>query len=201
MTTRSLTSVVAPAAAGTSALLVAANWYVRPERAIVWAPVAALVALMAIAWRRAGRSDPAGAPARTRGGVASGIAVAAVVLAVSLVSSLGRALGLVTAADPFARVVMAVVGVFLAVTGNAIPKALAPLTSLTRAARRQAFQRAIGWTWVLAGLGVAAAALLLPLDTATAVSAGLLVAAIAISAGRVVSCRAAREDAAGRLPS
>jgi hypothetical protein len=58
---------------------------------------------------------------------------------------------------------MAVVGLFLMTTGNAIPKTLMPLSaSACNPATLQRLQRRAGWTFALAGAGLTIGWLALP---------------------------------------
>lgn len=62
---------------------------------------------------------------------------------------------------------MAVIGVFLMATGNAIPKTLTPLTACSHdPAMLQRLQRRAGWTFTLAGAGLAMGWLALPVPFA-----------------------------------
>jgi uncharacterized membrane protein len=91
---------------------------------------------------------------------------------------------------------MAIMGAFLAVTGNAIPKTLTPLASLQcDSAKVQAVQRLAGWIWTLAGLAVAIAWLTLPINVAEAMSYLLLPSAILVTVGQAVWLRRAKPSA------
>ncbi len=93
------------------------------------------------------------------------VLLAGVILVVSLVAPLAAAFGLADG-DFSDRAVMVITGAFFTVTGNALPKTLAPLSGHGNPAASQACRRITGWIWVLSGLGVTGAALLLPLDSA-----------------------------------
>ena len=77
---------------------------------------------------------------------------------------------------------MALTGLFFVMTGNAVPRTLTPLSAGQCAdpARAQAFQRFMGWTWVLTGLSFAAAWPILPLDLAERVALTCLFAGMVI---------------------
>jgi hypothetical protein len=88
---------------------------------------------------------------------------------------------------------MAIVGAFLAVTGNAIPKTLRPLAALhCDPTKVQAVQRLAGWIWALAGVAVAIAWLTLPINLAEAMPFLLLPSAILVTVGQVVWLRRAK---------
>jgi hypothetical protein len=114
----------------------------------------------------------------------------------SLGAKLAMALGAVHYGDFALRATMAIVGAFLAVTGNAIPKNLKPLAAMhCDPARVQAVQRLAGWIWVLAGLAVAIAWLTLPINLAEAMCFLLLPSAILVMVGQAVWLRRARPSA------
>jgi hypothetical protein len=93
---------------------------------------------------------------------------------------------------------MIMVGAYLAVTGNAMPRMLPPTSSLPcGGARVQAFQRLAGWTWVLCGLGFATAWLALPIDAAEPVSMALVVAAMIVTIVQLLRLRKPRQHAPG----
>jgi hypothetical protein len=111
--------------------------------------------------------------------------IASLMLMASLGSQLATELGLGSEAaldDLSKRMTMALTGAFFVMTGNAVPKTLTPLSAGQCAdpARAQAFQRFMGWTWVLTGLSFAAAWLTLPLDIAKPVSITCMFAGMAI---------------------
>lgn len=79
------------------------------------------------------------------------------------------------------RAAMALLGAFLAFTGNRIPKTLTPLSALAcDAARMQALQRLSGWAWVLSGAAFAVVWLVFPIALAKPVSLALIVGATLI---------------------
>jgi hypothetical protein len=88
------------------------------------------------------------------------------------------------------RLTMAIFGVFVAFSGNAMPKMLTPLAS-TRCDPGvvQAFQRFAGWTWVITGLVYSLAWLLLPKDAAQPISVLVLLFGTALVAMRLVRLR------------
>jgi uncharacterized membrane protein len=91
-----------------------------------------------------------------------GLIYAGLIILVAGGAKVAAAHGLVGSDWP-ARAMMAVVGVFLMVTGNAIPKTLTPLSaSSCDPATLQRLQRQAGWTFALAGAGLAIGWLALP---------------------------------------
>jgi hypothetical protein len=177
-------------------LLVAENWYLRPQSAGAWLVV--LLVLIGMTLALVLSREPKEEAARRDAGssVRSGIVTAGLILAISLGAKLAMALGAVHYGDIALRATMAIVGGFLAVTGNAIPKTLTPLAALhCDPAKVQAVQRLAGWIWALAGLAVAIAWLTLPINLAEAMSFLLLPSAILITVGQVVWLRRAKPSA------
>jgi hypothetical protein len=152
---------------------------------------------MTLALVLASREPKEEAARRDAGGsVRSGIVTAGLILMISLGAKLAVALGAVHYGDIALRVTMAIMGAFLAVTGNAIPKTLRPLGALDcDPAKVQVVQRLAGWIWALAGLAVAIAWLTLPINLAEAMSFLLLPCAILVTVGQVVWLRRAKPSA------
>ena len=74
------------------------------------------------------------------------------------------------------RVTMVLLGLYFVVSGNALPRRFTARAALRpNAARIQAGQRFAGWTFVLAGLAVALAWVVLPPDAAEPLSVAFLV--------------------------
>jgi hypothetical protein len=177
-------------------LLVAENWYLRPQSAGAWLVV--LLVLIGMTLALVLSREPEEETARRDAGssVRSGIVTAGLILAISLGAKLAMALGAVHYGDIALRATMAIVGGFLAVTGNAIPKTLTPLAALhCDPAKVQAVQRLAGWIWALAGLAIAIAWLTLSINLAEAMSFLLLPSAILITVGQVVWLRRAKPSA------
>lgn len=197
MPTKTPSHYLAPAVLLLGALLAAANWYLDPGRPS--APATALVLLggLTLALRLA-RGRPNADLARRDPGlsITSGIVFAGVVVAVSQGAKLLGKLGAVDSVDLSRRSLMAILGALLVFTGNAIPKTLAPLSAECDAAKAQAAQRLAGWTWVLAGLTLAIAWLVLPVSLAEPITFLLLPASILISAVQLVRLRRTRQTAA-----
>jgi len=197
MTAKPIWNYIPPALIALNTLLVAGNWYLRPQSAGVWFVVLLLLIGMTLALVLVSREPKEGAPRREAGGsVRSGIVTAGLILLISLGSKLAAALGAVNSGDSALRATMAIGGVFLAVTGNAIPKNLTPMAALhCDPVKVQAVQRFAGWIWALAGLAVAIAWLTLPVNLAEAMSFLLLPSAILVTVGQAVWVRRAKPSA------
>ena len=197
MAAKTIWNYIPPALIALNTLLLAGNWYLRPQSAGSWFVVLAVLIGMTLALVLASHKSQEEAARRDAGGsVRRGIATAGLILAISLGAKLGVALGAVHFGDIALRAPMAIVGAFLAVTGNAIPKTLTPLASLQcDPAKVQAVQRLAGWTWTLAGLAVAIAWLTLPINVAEAMSYLLLPTAILVTVGQAVWLRRAKPSA------
>jgi hypothetical protein len=135
-------------------VLVLPNWYAKPEAALAWTAVLAMCAVMVAALRvsrRAVRHSPAkvtAVPGLDR--IPTAVVFAALMMGIPLALTLARSYGLVDGSDDMGRRSTGVlIGAFLAMLGNVMPKNLPPL-SLCDGARQQAFHRRAGWTWVLA---------------------------------------------------
>lgn len=147
--------------------LVIANWYVRPQHASVWIVSLVLVGCMTLALLVQSRKERDTAEPQIGNSVRNGILWAGAILLIALGSKLGTAvaarLGIASATDISWRATMVVISIFLILAGNAIPKALTPLSQLRcNAAKLQSFQRFGGWTWVLTGFVLLNAWLVLP---------------------------------------
>ena len=103
-------------------------------------------------------------------------------MGIPLALTLARSYGLVDNSDDVDRRSTGVlIGAFLAMLGNVMPKNLPPLSSGGDGARQQAFHRLAGWTWVLCGLASAIGWLVLPIDYGVAATIVPVVTAIAVS--------------------
>jgi hypothetical protein len=161
-----------PALLAGAMALAAWNWYLVPGRAASWAVALAVLAAMAVIFAIASRlaaTAPGDENARRRAAdtIRTAIVLATMLLAFSLGARLAMTLGVVEQPDLAKRGTMVFIGLFLVITGNALPKTLTPLSQLQcDGACIQAFQRFSGRAWVLTGLGWIACWLLLPLDVA-----------------------------------
>jgi hypothetical protein len=196
MAAKPIWNYIPPALIALNTLLVAENWYLRPQSAGGWFVVLLLLIGMTLALVHVPREPKEEAARRDGGRVRSGIVTAGLILVISLGAKLAVTLGAVHYGDIALRATMAIVGVFLAVTGNAIPKTLRPLAGLhCDPAEVQAVQRLAGWIWALAGLAVAIAWLTLPINLAEAMSFLLLPSAILVTVGHAVWLRRAKPSA------
>ena len=197
MATKQVWSYLAPALLVLGAALAAANWYLHPERAVAWATAVLLLGCMAVALLllhlRSPRRQEATPPSDSEWarGIRRGILFAELIVLSSLSAKLAMALGAPADADLPRRTMMAILGAFLVFTGNAIPKTLTPLSALRDAGRVQAFQRFAGWTWVLAGMALAMAWLILPVNLAEPMTLLLLPSAMLLIGAQVVRLRRA----------
>jgi hypothetical protein len=195
MAAKPIWNYIPPVLIALNTLLVAENWYLRPQSAGGWFVVLLLLIGMTLALVLVSR-EPKEEAARRDAGIRSGIVTAGLILVISLGAKLAVALGAVHYGDIALRATMAIAGAFLAVTGNAIPKTLTPLAALhCDPAKVQAVQRLAGWTWALAGLAVAIAWLTLPINLAEAMSFLFLPSAILVTVGQAVWLRRAKPSA------
>jgi hypothetical protein len=137
--------------------------------------------------------------ARTVAMVNNGVVFGALMMIIPLAMTLAHAYGLVD--DPIGgrRASMIICGAYLVVMGNAMPRALPPVTSKPRLdALIQAFHRRAGWTWVLCGLAFLTASLALPIKTAGPVSMAVVGAAMIATVVQLVRLvRQTRQHAPG----
>ena len=182
--------------------LALANWNARPDAAWAWAAVIVMSLLMvAVRWRSQlafRRSSGDAVSIRSFASVTGGVAFGALVMIVPLAVVLAHAYGVVEDPDSGRRTTMIILGAYLAVTGNGLPRMLPPMSSMQcDGARVQAFQRLAGWTWVLCGLGFATAWLALPIDAAEPVSLALVAAAMIVTIVQALRLRKLRQHASG----
>jgi len=182
--------------------LALANWNARPAAAWAWAAAIVVFVVMVAVHRRVqlalSRSPGDAASVRGVASVGGAVVFGALMMIIPLALTLAHAYGVVDDPDGGRRTTMIVLGAYLAVTGNAIPRKLPPMSSMQcDGARVQAFQRLAGWTWVLCGLGFATAWLALPIDAAELVSAALVVAAMVVTIVQLLRLRKPRYHAPG----
>ena len=182
--------------------LALANWHARPDAAWAWAAVIVMSLIMAaVRWRSQlafRRSSGDAVSIRSFASVTGAVAFGALIMIVPLAMTLGHAYGVVEDPDSGRRTTMIILGAYLAVIGNGIPRMLPPMSSLQcDGARVQAFQRLAGWTWALCGLGFVTAWLALPIDAAESVSTALVLAAMVVTIVQVVRLRKLRQHAPG----
>ena len=181
--------------------LAIANWNAKPAAAWAWAAVivisVVMVAVLRLSHLALSRSPGDAASIRGVASVAGAVVFGALMLIIPLALTLAHAYGLVDDPDSgMRRTTMIMVGAYLAVTGNAMPRMLPPTSSMPDGgARVQAFQRQAGWTWVLCGLGFAMAGLALPLDAQTPISLALVATAMIVTIVQLLRLRKPRPHA------
>jgi hypothetical protein len=125
--------------------------------------------------------------------VTRGVVFGALMMVIPLAMTLAHAYGLVDDPGGGRRTTMIIIGAYLAAVGNAMPRQLQPVWSMQgNGAQVQAFQRLMGWTWALAGVGIATAWLVLPIDAAQPVSPVLVTAAGIVTIVQLVRLRKVR---------
>ena len=182
-------------------VLALANWNRRPDAAWAWTAVIAMFLVMVAVRRRfqlaLSRSPGDAASVRSVASVAGAVVFGALMMIIPLALTLAHAYGLVDDPDSgMQRTTMILVGAYLAVTGNAMPRMLPPTSSMPGGgARVQAFQRHTGWTWVLCGLGYAMAWLALPIDAARPISMAMVASAMIVTILQLLRLRKPRPHA------
>ena len=167
--------------------LALANWNAKPAAAWAWAAVIVMSVVMVAVQRRSqlalSRSPGDAALVGSVDSIAGAVAFGALIMISPLALTLAHAYGVVDDPDSgMRRTTMIIIGAYLAVTGNAMPRMLPPTSSMPcGGARVQAFQRFAGWTWVLCGLGFAMAGLVLPIEMAAPLSVALVGSAIVVT--------------------
>jgi len=175
-----------------AAAIVATGWYLEPKRIVFWTVAMLLIACMAIILFLISRHSTDDA-----NGLRRGIVFAGLLFVIPLGLKLATTFSPAAHSGVSQRAMMIILGAFLVATGNILPKTLTPLSVLRcDPARAQAFQRFAGWTWVLAGLAVAIAWLLLPLHIADSATFVVLPGAILIIAMQLARLRWSRPGAA-----
>jgi hypothetical protein len=181
-------------------VLALANWNARPAAVWAWAAAIGMLLVMVAVRRwsqlvfRRSPGDPASV--RTFASLTGAIVVGGLLIVIPLAVTLAHAYGVVDDPDSGRRMTMIILGAYLVVTGNAIPKHLAAASStLCDGARAQAFQRFAGWTWVLCGLGFTIAWLALPIEAAEPVSTTLMATAMIVTIARLLRLRRSQRHA------
>jgi hypothetical protein len=178
--------------------LALANWNAKPAAALAWAAVIVISVVMVVVRRLSqlavSRSSGDAASVRSVDSVAGAVVFGALMMIIPLALTLARAYGVVDDPDSgIQRTTNVMIGAYLAMTGNAMPRMLPPTSSLPfGGARVQAFQRLVGWTWALCGLGFAMAWLALPIDAAAPVSIALVATAIVVTVVQLLRLRKPR---------
>ena len=199
MVSNSLIFNAASALTAVGIVLVLANWYAKPEAALAWTAALAMCVVMVAALRvsrRAVRHSTAKAtavPGLDR--IPTAVVFAALIMGVPLALTLARSYGLVDGSDVARRSTGVLIGAFVAMLGNVMPKNLPPLSSMRcGGARQQAFHRRAGWTWALCGLASAIGWLALPIDSAQIAAIVVMVTAIVLTIVHLVRLSRPRKD-------
>ena len=171
MAPNSMISRAASALTAVGFVLVLANWYARPEAALAWMAPLAMFAVMMAALRVSRlalrRSTGDATARRSADWITTGVVFGALMMGIPLALTLARSYGVVDDIDLGRRSTGVLIGAFLVMLGNVMPKNLPPLSSMRcDGARQQAFQRLAGWTWVLCGLATVVGWLALSIDSA-----------------------------------
>jgi hypothetical protein len=146
--------------------LVAANAYAQPQRGLAWLLCAALFVVMTWVWLRAKRTG-----SQSRNLVDGTVVYSGLMVVIPLAGKLATVLGTGDWSDLSMRASMAITGLYLAASGNSLPKLLPRWSNAPEAyAAAQAKRRFAGWAWTLAGLVLAIAWLVLPRNGAYAVT-------------------------------
>jgi hypothetical protein len=181
-------------------VLVAANWYVKPEAGLGWTAAlvtfVAMAAVMRVSRRALRRATAEAAAARSLDSITTAVVFAALMMGIPLALTLARAFGLVDGTELARRSTGVLTGAFLAMLGNAMPKNLPPLSSMRcDGTRQQAFLRIAGWTWVLCGLVSAIGWLALSIDAAETTTMVLVVTATVMTITQILRLRRPRKSA------
>jgi hypothetical protein len=172
------------------AVLAAANLYFDPAHVRTWAVPLAAVGWMTAAWWLAYRRSTGGGHDPARAVVQHGLVFGVLIVYAALAAQMTNAIGLTADVEVARRITMALVGAFFVVTGNALPKRLTPRMAVGCAgARTQAMHRFSGWTWVVAGIAMAAAWLTLSLPLAKSTSLALMIGSSLAVITRAVTIR------------
>ena len=175
--------------------LALANWNAKPAAALAWAAVivisVVMVAVQRLSQLALSRSPKDAAWVRGVASVDGAVVFGALMMIIPLALTLAHAYGLVDDPDSgMRRTTMIMIGAYLAVTGNAMPRMLPPTSSMPcGGARVQAFQRLAGWTWALCGLGFVMAWVALPIEAATRISVALVAAAMIVTIVQLLRLR------------
>jgi len=181
--------------------LALANWNAKPAAAWAWAAVIMISMVMVVVQRLSqlalSRWSRDAASARGVASVNGAVVFGALMMIIPLALTLAHAYGVVDDPDSgMRRTTMIMIGAYLAMTGNAMPRMLPPTSSMPCAgARVQAFQRFAGWTWTLCGLGFAMTWLALPIDAATPISMSLVAISIIVTIVQLLRLRQPRPHA------
>jgi hypothetical protein len=179
-------------------VLVLANWYAKPEAGLAWMAPLAMFAVMAAALRLSRlalrRSTGNATAVRSLDWITIAVVFAALMMGIPLALTLAHSYGVADDIDFGRRSTGVLIGVFLAMLGNVMPKNLPPLSSMQcDGARQQAFHRRTGWTWAVCGLGSAIAWLAPLIDSAERATTVLVVAAMVVTLLQLLRLRRPRK--------
>jgi len=176
-------------------VLIVANWYARPEAALAWTAPLAMFAVMFAALRLSRRALRSTGDVTALRGIPTAVVFAALMMGIPLALTLARSHGVVDDIDLGRRSTGVLIGAFLVMLGNVMPKNLPPLSSMRcDGARQQAFHRLVGWTWVLCGLASAITWLALSIDSAEVATTVLVVTAMAVTIAQLLRLRKPRKN-------
>jgi hypothetical protein len=179
--------------------LVIANWYAKPEAALAWTAALAMFAVMVAALRLSRRarlrSTEDATTLRSLDTIPTAVVFAALMMGIPLALTLARSYGVVDDIDLGRRSTGVLIGAFLVMLGNVMPKHLPPLSSMRcDGARQQAFQRLAGRMWVLCGLASAIAWLALSIDSAEIATTVVVLTTMAVTIGQLLRLRRPRKE-------
>ncbi len=182
-----VTRYVTPALLALGVTLALANWSLPPGRSRSWVITLGVLVFLVVPLVIAKRLRSRGVLNPSTDQISIGVGFAALIMVIALSGTLLQVLGVIDDQSLARRLTMALVGVVLAMIGNATPKRLTPLSALgCDGARNQAFQRFTGWTWFMAGLTYAMVWLVMPLDVAKPLSVVVVVAGMLLVATQMV---------------
>ncbi len=182
-----VTRYVTPALLALGVTLALANWSLTPGRSRSWVITLGVLVFLVVPLVIAKRLRSRGVLNPSTDQISIGVGFAALIMVIALSGTLLQVLGVIDDQSLARRLTMALVGVVLAMIGNATPKRLTPLSALgCDGARNQAFQRFTGWTWFMAGLTYAMVWLVMPLDVAKPLSVVVVVAGMLLVATQMI---------------
>ena len=189
-------SALAPTLIAAGVALVGVNWYLQPDQWAAWTAAVILfgcmtVALLLAARRRSHSNEGADAYRQ----IVRAIVFAGLMMIFPLCGKLAVTFGLWESEEFARRGTQVLLGLFLALTGNAMPKTLTPLAAMRcDPAKVQAFQRFAGWTFVMTGLSFALIWLMLPLGLAHVFSTAVVIAGMLLVITQIVRIRRAAQS-------
>ena len=117
-------------------VLALANWHARPDAAWAWSAAIVMFVVMVAVRRHSQlafrRSSGDAASVRSFASVTGAVVFGALMMIIPLAVTLAHAYGVVDDPDSGRRMTMIILGAYLVVTGNAIPKMLPPVVDAVR---------------------------------------------------------------------